>query len=269
MIMPRVTKPLEQSGDEAERIAKRIARAGLCSRRDAERWIAAGRVAVDGSVLTSPAVTVTAANRITIDGEALPQAEEARLYRYHKRPGVLTTAHDPKGRKTIYDWLPANLPRLMPIGRLDFNSEGLLLLTNDGGLKRRLELPATGWQRRYRVRVHGKVDEAKLAGLARGIAIDGFDYGPIEAEIDRVQGSNAWIKVALREGKNREIRRIMEHFGWPVTRLIRLSFGPFQLGGLAQDGIEEVTGKVLKEQLGALLAIDRKRPRRRAAASGA
>ena len=155
----------------------------------------------------------------------------------------------------------------MPIGRLDFTSEGLLLLTNDGGLKRRLELPATGWQRRYRVRVHGKVDEAKLAGLARGITIDGFDYGPIEAEIDRVQGSNAWIKVALREGKNREIRRIMEHFGWPVTRLIRTSFGPFQLGSLAQDGIEEVTGKVLKEQLGALLGADPKRPRRRAAAS--
>jgi 23S rRNA pseudouridine2605 synthase len=267
MIMPRATKPLERSeADAAERVAKRIARAGLCSRRDAERWIAAGRVAVDGTVLTSPAVTVTEANAVTIDGEALPHAEAARLYRYHKPAGLLTTAHDPKGRPTIYDRLPANLPRLMPIGRLDFSSEGLLLLTNDGGLKRRLELPATGWQRRYRVRVHGKVDEARLAGLARGIAIDGFDYGPIEAAIDRVQGSNVWIKVALREGKNREIRRIMEHFGWPVTRLIRTSFGPFQLGGLTEDGIEEVTGKVLKEQLGALLAADPKRPRRRAAA---
>ncbi len=250
-------------GAAAERVAKRIARAGLCSRRDAERWIAAGRVAVDGAVLTSPAVTVTEANVVTIDGEPLPQAETARLYRYHKPAGVLTTAHDPKERPTIYDRLPANLPRLMPVGRLDFTSEGLLLLTNDGGLKRRLELPATGWQRRYRVRVHGKVDEATLARLARGITIDGFDYGPIEAEVDRVQGSNVWLKVALREGKNREIRRIMEHFGWPVTRLIRLSFGPFQLGGLASGGVEEITGKVLKEQLGALLAADAARPRRR------
>ena len=154
----------------------------------------------------------------------------------------------------------------MPIGRLDFTSEGLLLLTNDGGLKRRLELPATGWLRRYRVRVHGEVDEARLAGLARGIRVDGFDYGPIEAEIDRVQGSNVWLKVALREGKNREIRRIMDHFGWPVTRLIRLSFGPFQLGGLAEGAVEEVTGKVLKEQLGALLGGGAARPRRPRAA---
>lgn len=268
MNAPRAKSQQAAAGEAPERIAKRIARAGLCSRRDAERWIAAGRVAVDGSVLTTPAVTVTAANQITIDGEPLPQAEAARLFRYHKRAGVLTTARDPEGRPTIYDRLPANLPRLMPIGRLDFNSEGLLLLTNDGGLKRRLELPATGWQRRYRVRVHGKVDADKLARLSRGIAIDGFDYGPIEAEVDRVQGSNAWIKIALREGKNREIRRIMEHFGWPVTRLIRLSFGPFQLGSLAPEGTEEVTGKVLKEQLGALVGGDPKRHRRRAAASG-
>jgi 23S rRNA pseudouridine2605 synthase len=213
-------------------------------------------------VLTSPAVTVTAANLITIDGVALPDAQAARLFRYHKPAGLLTTAHDPKGRPTIYDRLPEGLPRLMPIGRLDFTSEGLLLLTNDGGLKRRLELPATGWLRRYRVRVHGKVDETKLAGLARGIRVDGFDYGPIEAEINRVQGSNVWLKVALREGKNREIRRIMDHFGWPVTRLIRLSFGPFQLGGLVEGAVEEVTGKVLKEQLGALLDAGATRPRR-------
>jgi 23S rRNA pseudouridine2605 synthase len=185
------------------------------------------------------------------------------LFRYHKPAGLLTTAHDPKGRPTIYDRLPEGLPRLMPIGRLDLASEGLLLLTNDGGLKRRLELPATGWQRRYRVRVHGKVEEARLAGLARGIRVDGFDYGPIEAEIDRVQGSNVWLKVALREGKNREIRKIMEHFGWPVTRLIRLSFGPFQLGGLAQGVVEEITGKVLKEQLGARAAPPRRGTSRR------
>jgi len=250
-----------------ERVAKRIARAGICSRRDAERWIEAGRVAVDGTVLTSPAVTVTDANVVTVDGVALPEAPAARLFRYHKPAGLLTTTHDPKGRPTIYDRLPAGLPRLMPIGRLDLTSEGLLLLTNDGGLKRRLELPATGWLRRYRVRVHGKVEEAKLAGLARGITIDGFDYGPIEAQIERVQGSNVWLKVALREGKNREIRRIMEHFGWPVTRLIRLSFGPFQLGALPPGAVEEVTGKVLREQLGALLgaaASPRRAPSRRA-----
>jgi 23S rRNA pseudouridine2605 synthase len=237
--------------DASERIAKRIARSGYCSRRDAERLIAAGRVAVDGELLSSPAVTVTDANRVTIDGEPLPQAERARLFRYHKPAGVLTAARDPAGRPTIYDRLPQELPRLMPIGRLDMASEGLLLLTNDGELKRRLELPATGWLRRYRVRVHGQVDESTLEALKNGIALDGFQYGPIQATLDRVQGSNAWLTVALREGKNREIRRVLEHFGWPVNRLIRLSFGPFQLGGLAPDAVEEVPAKVLAEQLGA------------------
>jgi 23S rRNA pseudouridine2605 synthase len=268
MTRTRAARIEERTGADgaAERVAKRIARAGVCSRRDAERWIAEGRVAVDGTVLASPALTVTDANVITIDGAALPKTQAARLFRYHKPAGLLTTAHDPRGRPTMYDRLPHGLPRLMPVGRLDLPSEGLLLLTNDGGLKRRLELPATGWLRRYRVRVHGKVEETKLAGLARGITIDGFDYGPIEAEIDRVQGSNVWLKVALREGKNREIRRIMEHFGWPVSRLIRLSFGPFQLGGLAAGAVEEITGKVLKEQLGALLGAGAARPRRGAAA---
>jgi 23S rRNA pseudouridine2605 synthase len=223
-----------------ERVAKRIARSGFCSRRDAERLIAAGRVAVDGEVLSSPAVTLTDANRVTIDGEPLPQTEQARLFRYHKPAGVLTAARDPEGRLTIYDGLPEGLPRLMPIGRLDMGSEGLLLLTNDGELKRRLELPATGWLRRYRVRVHGRVDESRLQALKDGIEIDGF----------RVQGSNAWLTVALREGKNREIRRVLEPFGWPVNRLIRLSFGPFQLGGLAPGALEEVPAKVLAEQLG-------------------
>jgi 23S rRNA pseudouridine2605 synthase len=236
-----------------ERVAKRIARAGFCSRRDAERLIAEGRVAVDGEVLTSPAVTVTDANRVTVDGEPLPVAEQARLFRYHKPAGVLTAARDPEGRPTIYDRLPEDLPRLMPVGRLDMGSEGLLLLTNDGELKRRLELPATGWLRRYRVRVHGRIDESKLKALEAGIAIDGFAYGPIQATLDRVQGSNAWLTVAFREGKNREIRRVLEHFGWPVNRLIRLSFGPFQLGKLAVGEIEEVPSKVLREQLGAWL----------------
>jgi 23S rRNA pseudouridine2605 synthase len=238
----------------AERVAKRIARSGLCSRRDAERWIAAGRVAVDGLVLTSPAVTVTPANIVTVDGEPLPVVDRARLFRYHKPAGVLTAARDPAGRPTIYDRLPAGLPRLMPVGRLDLTSEGLLLLTNDGGLKRQLELPTTGWVRRYRVRVHGQIDEAALASLAKGITLDGFSYGPIEAALERVQGSNAWLRVALREGKNREIRRVLEHFGWPVSRLIRLSFGPFQLGRLRPGEVEEVTGKVLREQLGTRVA---------------
>ena len=246
----------------AERVAKRIARSGLCSRRDAERWIAEGRVAVDGLVLESPAVTVTEANVVTVDGAALPAAGRPRLFRYHKPPGLLTAARDPAGRPTIYDRLPAGLPRLMPVGRLDLTSEGLLLLTNDGALKRALELPSTGWVRRYRARVHGEIDEAVLASLKRGITLDGFAYGPIEAALDRVQGSNAWLTVALREGKNREIRRVLEHFGWPVTRLIRLSFGPFQLGRLKAGEVEELTGKVLREQLGQRLAGESVRRRR-------
>jgi 23S rRNA pseudouridine2605 synthase len=237
-----------------ERVAKRIARSGFCSRRDAERLITAGRVAVDGEVLQTPAITVTAANLVTVDGEPLPALEQPRLFRYHKPAGILTAARDPEGRPTIYDRLPEGLPRLMPIGRLDMGSEGLLLLTNDGGLKRQLELPATGWLRRYRVRVHGRIDEARLAELKKGIELDGFQYGPIQAALDRVQGSNAWLTVALREGKNREIRRVLEHFGWPVNRLIRLSFGPFQLGHLAAGALEEVPAKVIQEQLGARLA---------------
>lgn len=243
----------EASGGSPERIAKRMARAGLCSRRDAERWIADGRVKLDGEVLTSPAVTVTAASRIEVDGKPLPIIAPARLFRFHKPTGCLTTASDPEGRKTIADLIPKGLPRLMPIGRLDMNSEGLLLLTNDGGLKRQLELPTTGWQRRYRVRVHGDVNEAKLASLIDGITIDGFDYGPIEAILERKLGKNAWLNVALREGKNREIRKIMEHFGWPVNRLIRVSFGPFHLGNLAKSAVDEIKTKVVKEQVGLVL----------------
>jgi 23S rRNA pseudouridine2605 synthase len=247
------------AANEPERVAKRIARSGFCSRRDAERLIAAGRVAVDGEVLGSPAVTVTDANRITVDGEPLAEPEQPRLFRYHKPAGVLVAARDPEGRPTIYDALPDALPRLMPIGRLDMSSEGLLLLTNDGELKRRLELPATGWVRRYRVRVHGRIDETRLEALRDGIEIDGFRYGPIQASLDRIQGSNAWLTVALREGKNREIRRVLEHFGWPVSRLIRLSFGPFQLGALATGALEEVPAKVLAEQLGGSAPRGRRR----------
>jgi len=241
------------SSPAPERIAKRISRAGLCSRRDAERWIADGRVKVDGKVLTTPAVTVTAKSRIEVDDKPLPEASESRLFRFHKPTGVLTAARDPEGRKTLSDIMPEGLPRLMPIGRLDMNSEGLLLLTNDGALKRQLELPSTGWQRRYRVRVHGDINEAKLASLIEGITIDGFDYGPIEAHLERKLGKNAWLSVALREGKNREIRKVMEHFGWPVNRLIRVSFGPFHLGNLGKKEIDEIKTKVVKEQIGFVL----------------
>jgi len=233
-----------------ERIAKLLARVGLCSRRDAERWIAAGRVSVDGQVLTTPAVTITAANDVRVDGAPLPTPERARLWRYHKPAGLVTTHRDEKGRPTVFDALPKELPRVISVGRLDLSSEGLLLLTNDGALARRLELPATGWLRRYKVRVHGEVDRDRLAALEKGITIDGVAYGPIRAGLERRQGSNAWIALALREGKNREVRRVLEHLGLPVTRLIRLSFGPFQLGNLARGEVAEVPKKVLGEQLG-------------------
>jgi 23S rRNA pseudouridine2605 synthase len=234
----------------SERIAKVMARAGLCSRRDAERWICEGRVSVDGTVLTSPAVTVTASSDIRVDGKPLPEPERARLWRYHKPTGLVTTHRDERDRPTVFASLPAELPRLVSIGRLDLNSEGLLLLTNDGALARRLELPATGWVRRYRVRVHGAIDPARLDALSRGITVDGVKYGPIRAQLDRQQGANAWITLSLQEGKNREVRRVLEHLGYPVTRLLRLAYGPFQLGHLARGAIEEVPRKVLQEQLG-------------------
>src|SRR5215472_8895634 len=234
----------------AERIAKVLARAGVCSRRDAERWVAAGRVAVDGEVLTSPAVTVTAENDVRVDGKPLPAPDRSRLWRYQKPAGLVTTHRDEKGRPTVFDALPAELPRVISVGRLDLNSEGLLLLTNDGALARRLELPATAWVRRYKVRVHGDVDPSRLAALEQGITIDGVVYGSIRAGLERRQGSNAWIALALREGRNREVRRVLEHLGLPVTRLIRLSFGPFQLGGLARGEVAEIPRKVLAEQLG-------------------
>jgi 23S rRNA pseudouridine2605 synthase len=233
-----------------QRIAKVLARAGLCSRRDAERWIGEGRVTVDGEVLTSPAVTVGDSADIRVDGKPLPEPERARLWRYHKPAGLVTTHRDEKGRPTVFAALPKDLPRLISVGRLDLNSEGLLLLTNDGALARRLELPATGWLRRYKVRVHGPVDPARLAALAGGVTIDGAHYGPIRAEFERQQGSNAWLTLALREGKNREVRRVLEHLGLAVTRLIRLSYGPFQLGNLARGAIEEVPAKVVRDQLG-------------------
>jgi 23S rRNA pseudouridine2605 synthase len=241
---------LSEAAEQPERIAKLLARVGLCSRRDAERWIAAGRVSVDGYILTTPAVTVTAANDVRVDGAPLPTPDRPRLWRYHKPAGLVTTHRDEKGRPTVFEALPKELPRVISVGRLDLTSEGLLLLTNDGAVARRLELPATGWLRRYKVRVHGEVDPDRLAGLEKGVTIEGVAYGPIRAGFERQQGSNAWIALSLREGKNREVRRVLEHLGLPVTRLIRLSFGPFQLGNLVRGEVAEVPKKVLAEQLG-------------------
>jgi len=236
--------------EDKERIAKRIARAGVASRRDAERLILFGRVKLNGETLTTPAVTVGPNDVILVDDQPLPDIQPARLWRYHKAKGVMTTHRDPEGRPTLFDALPPGMPRVISVGRLDYNSEGLILLTNDGGIARKMELPDTGWTRRYRVRVHGRVDPERLAELAKGVTVEGLRYGPIEAALDREQGTNAWITLALKEGKNREVRRVMEHLGLPVTRLIRVAYGPFQLGQLQPGEIDEVPKKVLRDQLG-------------------
>lgn len=234
-----------------ERIAKRLARAGLCSRREAERWIADGRVSVDGKVLSSAALNVTERNRILVDGKPLPEAEQVRVWLYHKPRGLVTSNRDPEGRPTVFDALPKDLPRVISVGRLDITSEGLLLLTNDGDLARRLELPSTGWTRRYRVRVHGRPDPAALAKLNDGVTVEGIRYGPINAVLDRQQGANAWLTVTLKEGKNREVRRVMEHLGFTVSRLIRTAYGPFQMGSLGEGDVREVKASVIRDQVGA------------------
>jgi 23S rRNA pseudouridine2605 synthase len=243
---------LPGSGDGGTtRIAKLMARAGLCSRRQAEEWIAAGRVVVNGGTIRSPAVNVKPHDHITVDGKPLPRRERTRLFLYHKPVGLVSTTADPQGRPTIFNALPKDLPRLMSVGRLDIGTEGLLLLTNDGGLARALELPDTGWVRRYRVRAHGRVAQADLDGLRDGITIDGVHYGPIEATLEREQGANVWLSLAIREGKNREVRNVLAHLGLRVNRLIRTEFGPFGLGALAQGAIEEVATGNLRAQLGA------------------
>ncbi len=233
-----------------DRIAKVIARAGLASRREAERMIEAGRVTVNGKPIDSPALNVTAADRIAVDGTPLAAPEPPRLWLYHKPAGLVTSARDEKGRRTVFDALPADMPRVMPVGRLDLNSEGLLLLTNDGAIKRRLELPSTGWLRKYRVRVNGTPADAALVPLRQGLTLDGERFQPMTIAIDRQQGANAWLTVGLREGRNREIRRAMEAVGLTVNRLIRISYGPFQLGKLAQGAVEEVKPRILRDQLG-------------------
>lgn len=242
-------------GLQSERIAKAIARAGVCSRRDAEKLIAEGRVKLNGKTVASPALNVTSEDRIEVDGQPLSTPGPVRLWRYHKPKGRVTTHRDPEGRPTVFEALPPDMPRVISIGRLDLNTEGLLLLTTDGGLARHLESPSTGWVRRYRVRVHGKVEQGALDALGAGLTLDGVRYAPIEAKLDRAQGMNAWLTVSLREGKNREIRKIMEHLGLTVNRLIRLSFGPFALGDLEPGALAEVKGRVLADQLGEEMAL--------------
>lgn len=251
---PESDRISDETASRGERIAKVMARAGLCSRREAETWIEAGRVELNGKPLTTPAVTVTPDDKVLVDGNPLPTRERTRLWLYHKPRGLVTTNKDPEGRPTVFQKLPRDLPRVLTVGRLDINTEGLLLLTNDGGLARVLELPATGWLRRYRVRAYGKVTQADLDGLEDGIALDGVLYGAIEATLDKEQGDNVWLTVSLREGKNREVKRVLEHLGLSVNRLIRVSYGPFQLMDLAEGEVREIRGRVLRDQLGEKLA---------------
>ena len=244
----------EPEGQRGERIAKWLARAGIASRRDAERLVEDGVVKLNGKAVTHPATFVGADDIVQVRGRVVDAPARTRLWRFHKPDGLVTTHRDPEGRPTVFDKLPPGLPRVVSVGRLDLNSEGLLLLTNDGGLARKLELPSNGWIRRYRVRAWGMVDERALAALSRGISVEGVRYGPIEALLEARKGDNVWLSVALAEGRNREVRRVMAHLGLEVNRLIRVAYGPFQLGRLLRGGVDEVPGKVIREQLGAVEA---------------
>ena len=241
--------------NETERIAKKLSRAGVCSRREAERWIADGRIKVNNVILSTPATNVSEKDKILVDNIPLPKPSLSKIWRFHKPKGCLVTENDPKGRKTIFQILPKSLPRVISVGRLDYDSEGLLLLTNDGAISRKLELPSTGWLRKYKVRVHGIVDKSALLKIKDGIKLDNFKTGPIEASLEIQKGTNAWILIGIREGKNREVRRIMDHLGYPVNRLIRLSYGPFQLGNLKSGEVLEINKNVIKNQLGLMHKI--------------
>ncbi|MBR6409326.1 MAG: rRNA pseudouridine synthase [Alphaproteobacteria bacterium] len=234
----------------AQRLAKFMARTGVCSRREAENYILQGRVSVNGKIIETPAFNVEGDEVIAFDGEKLKAAEQTRLWLYYKPVGFVTTHKDEKGRQTVFEALPPSMPRVVSVGRLDLNSEGLLLLTNNGELSRELELPKNAWSRRYRVRVHGRVDEDKLRALQQGVTIDGVVYGKVLIDVEQKVGTNTWLSVSLNEGKNREIRKLMKFIGLEVARLIRVSYGPFQLGNLKKGEVKEVPFKVLKEQLG-------------------
>ncbi len=246
----RYAQGMSNTPPPGDRIAKVLARAGIASRREAERMIEAGRVTVNGKTIDSPALNVTPSDRITVDGKPVAEPEPARLWLYHKPTGLVTTNRDEKGRPTIFDNLPEDMPRVMSVGRLDLNSEGLLLLTNDGAIKRKLELPSTGWLRKYRVRINGRPKDEDFAPLRQGLVIEGEKFQPMTVTLDRQQGANAWLTIGLREGKNREIRRAIEDIGFTVNRLLRVSYGPFQLGNLKPGEVEEIRRRVLRDQLG-------------------
>ena len=261
------TKPSENinseivsSNTKTNRIAKVIARSGLCSRREAERLIIKGKVKVNNKTLLECGVNVSSKDQIKVNDQPLPKKAETKLWLYHKQRGYLVTNYDPENRPTIFDYLKEKLEtRFISVGRLDMDSEGLLLLTNDGDLARKLELPSTGWLRKYRIRVHGYVIKKDLELLKNGITVDGIRYGKIDAKLDKQQGSNAWLTLGIREGKNREVRRIMSHLGYNVNRLIRVSFGPFQIKNLASGEVEEVKNKILRDQLGFSMPINKNR----------
>jgi len=247
-------KTTEEAPARGERIAKALARAGVCSRREAEKLISEGRVVVNGRTVTTPAFFVSEADDVRVDEARVGAAGAPRLWRYHKRDGLVTTHRDPQGRPTVFDALPPALPRVISVGRLDLTTEGLLLLTNHGGLARILELPSTGWTRRYRARAYGRTTQEALDALSEGVEIEGVRYGPVKARLDQVQGGNVWITLSIKEGKNREVRNVMRHLGLTVNRLIRTAYGPFQLGGLKPGEVEETPAKTLREQLGPKLA---------------